>query len=316
MPPNNAQSPFQANTLPPPRRDRDTLETAFANLSIRPFARSAIPQPFNHIVTASGQTVIIAASNHVHTSSYTLGDNTRSYLEGMVPVSGTDRTGSPRNTGVPRSLRNIGTGGPRSSRNIGTGGSRSSRIIGTGGPRSLRNIVTGGPRISGPIDTSGSRNSTAIATQAGTARGTIFQSAHDVQMASRQQHIESMAPTERGTQESWAQTMIQRTASCPQQYSWSRIGGGYQCKGGHHYISDQLLAEGNGGVMLLINPSQIDPNYGPYYPDPNRKGNFLYSGIEPRPRHAPEFINEMGNHNSSGASKLRGSLIRSITRGT
>lgn len=264
MPSNNFQSPFQANTVPPPRRTRDSiLETALARMTLRSFARTAIPQANSHVVSGAAQGGSMAANNRANTSRYTLGDNTRSYLEGMKPIS----------------------------------------------------------RIRGQ------QSSGNITSRAGSARGSIFNSQHDVEMASRQEQIESMAPTERRAQETWAQSIVQRTASCPQKYEWDRISGGYKCKGGHHYIPDRLIAEGNGGLLLLPNTSEIYPNYGPYYPDPNCDGQFLYTGSEPRPRAAPEFINEMGNSNSSGTRRYRSSrsvnsissisqFVKSHTRGS
>ncbi|KIN07263.1 hypothetical protein OIDMADRAFT_85406, partial [Oidiodendron maius Zn] len=104
----------------------------------------------------------------------------------------------------------------------------------------------------------------------------LIHSTHDAQMASRQTQINEMSSSDRKTQDSWAQSMIQRSKCCPQKYGWNRVSGGYHCEGGHHYISDDLLSEGNGGLMLLKDPRSFHVSYGPYYADPNRDGQFLY----------------------------------------
>lgn len=216
MPFKNIKSPFQANTVPPPaRRNYSSLEDEFASMTIRPYVGTAIFSPYPQDALATDMSIIRAASsNRVHTSMYNLGDNTRSYLEGMMPISRTSK--------------------PAASR--------------------------------------------TFAAKTGTELRSIFTSQQDAKMATRQVHIESMELSERKEQESWAQSMIKRTASCPQKYAWARISGGYRCTDGHHHIPDDLLAEGNGGIMLLKETSNTEISYGPYYPDPNCAGQFLYCG--------------------------------------
>lgn len=93
--------------------------------------------------------------------------------------------------------------------------------------------------------------------------GTIFRSAYDVEMASKQTRIETMNPEEREKQEEWAQSQIALNGVCPQNYLWDRIAGGYRCRGplgtgGDHYATDELIAEGKGGLMISC-PSRSSP---------------------------------------------------------
>jgi len=87
-----------------------------------------------------------------------------------------------------------------------------------------------------------------------------------------------MAPDERKKQERWAQSIVQKTASCPEWYEWDRIENGYHCQGGHHLITDELLAEGKGGVYAVPLSHRIDFYMGPYYPDPDHPEYFPYCG--------------------------------------
>jgi hypothetical protein len=64
-------------------------------------------------------------------------------------------------------------------------------------------------------------------------------------------------------------------------------------------ISDTLVAEGNGGFMLLGCPTDVNTRFGPFYPDPNRPGDFVYCGSEPRPPRVPEYIQDEGASNST-----------------
>jgi hypothetical protein len=110
-----------------------------------------------------------------------------------------------------------------------------------------------------------------------TAR-TILTTPEDVKMASRQTRIENMAPEDRKTQEKWAQSMIKRAGVCPENYAWRRRPGGYQCEGRGHGITDELLAEGKGGIMAL-STRQWEIKDGPYYQDPNNPARWIrYDG--------------------------------------
>jgi hypothetical protein len=93
----------------------------------------------------------------------------------------------------------------------------------------------------------------------------IFLNPHDITMASRQTQIDALPPKERDEQEEWAQDLIKRSGACPQGYDWNRKPGGYQCRGGGHGITDDMLAEGMGGMWALPTKTWAVKE-GPYYP--------------------------------------------------
>lgn len=93
----------------------------------------------------------------------------------------------------------------------------------------------------------------------------IFINPHDITMASRQISIDDLPPDERDEQEEWAQNLIKRSGACPQGYDWNRRDGGYQCHGGGHGITDEMLAEGKGGMWALPT-KDWEVKDGPYYP--------------------------------------------------
>jgi hypothetical protein len=99
----------------------------------------------------------------------------------------------------------------------------------------------------------------------------IFLNPHDLSMAPRQTRINTLPPKERDEQEEWAQELIKRSGACPQGYDWNRRPGGYQCKGGGHAITDDMLEEGKGGVWALPTKNW-EEKVGPYYP---RDGAFF-----------------------------------------
>lgn len=103
----------------------------------------------------------------------------------------------------------------------------------------------------------------------------------DQEMALRQTRIETLPAPERREQEKWAQHMIQLTGCCPENFAWRRIAGGYQCDGGHHLIMDELLAEGEGGIMRVLFPRDLSSANGPYYPDPST-GRYYFGVVGPR----------------------------------
>lgn len=79
---------------------------------------------------------------------------------------------------------------------------------------------------------------------------TAFTSKHDIKMASRQTMYDFLSPEEQKFQEDWAQEKINQMRPCPAGLWWDRIPGGYACTGGHHWMSDELLAKGKGGWYL------------------------------------------------------------------
>ncbi|KAH8757788.1 hypothetical protein BGZ57DRAFT_722867, partial [Hyaloscypha finlandica] len=76
---------------------------------------------------------------------------------------------------------------------------------------------------------------------------TAFKSKRDIKMASRQTMYDFLSPEEQKFQEDWAQEKINQMRPCPAGLWWDRIPGGYACTGGHHWMSDELLAKGEGG---------------------------------------------------------------------
>jgi hypothetical protein len=93
----------------------------------------------------------------------------------------------------------------------------------------------------------------------------ILLTPRDTEMAARQTCIETLGPKLRAEQEKWAQMLIQRSKACPEGYVWNRMPGGYQCQGGGHGVTDELLAEGRGGIWALSS-KDWEVKDGPYYP--------------------------------------------------
>ena len=104
----------------------------------------------------------------------------------------------------------------------------------------------------------------------------------DQKMASRQTAFATLSPAEQAKQNTWAQSIIGRSIQCPQGFDWERHHNntGYQCAGKHHFVSDDLLAEGKGGVMLVPAGGRGDMErwWGPYYPDPKKPERLVYGG--------------------------------------
>jgi hypothetical protein len=122
----------------------------------------------------------------------------------------------------------------------------------------------------------------SIKSTAPTWAKSVLTKPEDQEMASRQKSFASLAPGEQAEQNTWAQTVINKTIRCPQGWDWARNKGqnGYQCDGGHHFITDELLAEGKGGVLLVPGgkQGQVDTWWGPYYPDPKKPDRLVYGG--------------------------------------
>ena len=120
----------------------------------------------------------------------------------------------------------------------------------------------------------------------------VLKSPEDVGMAARQTQFQSLTPQDQARQDQWARTQLAINGACPEKYAWLRRDEGYQCEGGHHFISDELLAEGKGGIWHLRNSAHTrsDNRIGPYYEDPRSPGDWKYAGPQPRPGHAWECI--------------------------
>lgn len=98
----------------------------------------------------------------------------------------------------------------------------------------------------------------------------VLQTPDDFKFASRQTQRGSLAPRDLKEQDDWAQRMIKLVGVCPENNDWARKEnpGGFQCLGGGHGMTDELLAEGLGGI--LAHPARKwGESKGPYYPDPN-----------------------------------------------
>jgi hypothetical protein len=210
----------------------------------------------------------------VQTSQHRLGNNSRTFIEGMLNKTAMDgpearQTGHSNNTEPLEEHSKA----QASSHNLEHEGTEAPRASGSNGQasRSIR--------------------------QSGTGHPTVFESEEDAKMASRQTRITSMAPSERKYQENWAQSMLKRTGCCPEKYSWvrTRDDKGYQCEGLHHLITDNFLSKGHGGVWLLPHPRDTTIRYGPYYPHPKYKGTFLWGGKGVRIPQEPVFIDQFGS---------------------
>jgi len=123
---------------------------------------------------------------------------------------------------------------------------------------------------------------------------TTLANPRDIQMASRQTHFASLGAIEQAQQNSWAQTQIHTFAPCPEGFHFKRVGNGYICNGGHHFICDELLAEGKGGLWILPDSEKTEKEHrwGPYYAEQGRKDLFYFSGEGELPYGAPELCGE------------------------
>ena len=83
----------------------------------------------------------------------------------------------------------------------------------------------------------------------------------DLQMASRQPHIESLPPDQR--QETWALEKLKgMPTTCPYGFKWKRVKGGYRCGADLCFFTDELLAEGK---EYRCPPWVTLPQFGPAY---------------------------------------------------
>lgn len=60
-------------------------------------------------------------------------------------------------------------------------------------------------------------------------------------------------------------------------------------------MSNQLLADGQGGVFLWAGWPEPNEIYGPYYRDEGDAEYMVYGGVEPRDRYAPEIFRAVGS---------------------
>jgi len=97
----------------------------------------------------------------------------------------------------------------------------------------------------------------------------VLRTPEDFKMASRQSMYSSLPVAEQEEQDDWAQKMIERHGNCPEDKTWERREnpGGYQCDAGGHGMTDELLAEGKGGMLAIASKVWGDFK-GPYYKNP------------------------------------------------
>jgi hypothetical protein len=110
----------------------------------------------------------------------------------------------------------------------------------------------------------------------------VLNKREDQKMASRQTAFASLTPAEKAKQNAWAQGVINRSIRCPQGFEWTRKDehNGYLCAGESHFVTDDLIGEGKGGILLVPGGkmNHLEKWWGPYYPDPKKKQRFVYGG--------------------------------------
>ncbi|CZR61338.1 uncharacterized protein PAC_11234 [Phialocephala subalpina] len=110
----------------------------------------------------------------------------------------------------------------------------------------------------------------------------IFTFPGDAEMGARQTIINTLSPDERQEQEKRAMNHLRLTAACPDSFTWKSIDEGYHCNGEHHLITNEVLAEGKGGVFLIGGDLE-SKRWGPYYASNGEtEGLLWYAGPETR----------------------------------
>ncbi|MAD83713.1 MAG: hypothetical protein CL912_12195 [Deltaproteobacteria bacterium] len=90
---------------------------------------------------------------------------------------------------------------------------------------------------------------------------TAFTDDRDIEMAAKQTQIAELTGQELEEQEKWAFEKLKAHAgTCPAGFAWGRWTieecgeqvrlDGYRCRGGSHFVSHEMVAEGKGGVMM------------------------------------------------------------------
>ncbi|TVY34175.1 hypothetical protein LOCC1_G008738 [Lachnellula occidentalis] len=122
-----------------------------------------------------------------------------------------------------------------------------------------------------------------------------LKTSYDVKMATRQTQIESLSSAERKEQDKWAQTQLSQHSTCVMGLGWLKNNRGYQCSGGGHLVTHELLAEGKGGVYHHIDDYWLGPLYGQEIIDsmnrrlnPRRERELTSSAI--RKGHGPSLV--------------------------
>lgn len=100
------------------------------------------------------------------------------------------------------------------------------------------------------------RPTSIIPTSRGGTLKSIYTAPEDLAAASRQTMYDSLREEERILQDKWAKRKADQMAPCPADLLWVRHAThpGYRCTGGTHYVSDDMIAEGNPGVYTRRRP--------------------------------------------------------------
>ncbi|PQE15111.1 hypothetical protein CJF31_00007197 [Rutstroemia sp. NJR-2017a BVV2] len=99
------------------------------------------------------------------------------------------------------------------------------------------------------------------------ATSSVLHTPHDHFMASRQTKINELDSVSRKEQDAWAREKISEMPDvCPQKFAYQRRGNGYVCGGGSHFMTDELIAEGMGGMYAIKGANDWENRSdGPYY---------------------------------------------------
>ena len=100
-------------------------------------------------------------------------------------------------------------------------------------------------------------------------RESIFHTEEDKAKAVKQSIYQTLNPVERQEQDVWAINIMNTYGPCPEKYTWIRQNepgiGGYQCDGGGHGVTDEMVAEGFGDIIELKTRKFADIRKGQRY---------------------------------------------------
>ena len=109
-----------------------------------------------------------------------------------------------------------------------------------------------------PKRTIGSRMASRLDNPESQSQSTL-KTSYDVKMATRQLQIESLSSTEKHEQDKWAQSQLSLHSTCVMGMKWLKNVVGYRCSGGGHLVTNELLAEGKGGLYHHCNGVWLGP---------------------------------------------------------
>ncbi|KAE8454295.1 hypothetical protein EG329_005220 [Mollisiaceae sp. DMI_Dod_QoI] len=175
-------------------------------------------------------------------------------------------------------------------------------VVGSSKPPSENSSQAGSHIPSKYKSIAGSSQPTQIQSIAGSLRSTApsfakstLKSSRDQEMAKRQAQVESLPPKERKEQDKWVQEQMNQRGTCPANLDWIRVASGYICQGKGHGVTDEILAEGKGGLLFrdtkcLTGTREPEFYFGPYYFDKSagKRGLWRYGGRLPKWPFVPE----------------------------